>query len=255
MRAGFRLFASVLSKRADGLRREIERLGALLGAVRDLDVQLEQLAAWRAEAPLSDASAFDAIEKLLRQRRAAARRRLIATLETARYERFTGRLCAFLRHGPSRLPALGRTPAQSLAPELIGLRYRAVRKVGDGLNVASPSSAFHALRIRTRRLRYALEFHWPLYDGDVAAMVESLTALQDLLGEHQDAFVAIGHLEELSALGSRKLPPRALFLMGTIAARYGQRAEALRRAFPKAFRKIRGRRWKALKATLAGGAG
>jgi CHAD domain-containing protein len=254
LRAAFSLFAPYLPKRAEALRRELGRLGRVLGRVRDLDVQLLQLAAWRNDAPASEAVSFDPIEAILVRRREAERRRLIHVLDGARYDRFKTRLCAFLRRGPLRRPAIGRRPARLVAPELIGRRYHATRKAGDLLTRESSPVDFHALRIRAKRLRYALEFHQPLYDGDVAAMIESLTALQDLLGEHQDAFVAIGHLEGLAGGGRRKLPPRALFLMGTIAARYAARAEVLRRDFSKTYKKIRGRRWKALKSSLAAGA-
>lgn len=253
MRAAFGLFAPYLPKRADSLRRELGRLGRSLGAVRDLDVQLEQLAQWRGEAAAADAEALDAIERVLVHRREVARRKMLATLDAARYERFIGRLSAFLRHGPGRRPADGRRPARQAALALVGRRYRALRKLGDRLTPASLPGDFHVARIRAKRLRYALEFHAPLYDGDVKAMIESLTALQDLLGEHQDAHVAVAHLEELARGGRRKLPRRALFLMGTIAARYEQRARMLRAAFPKTYKTIRGRRWKALKATLSTG--
>jgi len=254
LRAAFGLFESWLPKRGDALRRELGRLGRVLGAVRDLDVQLAQLETWRKAGPLSDSPAFDAIESVLRRRHAVARRRLLATLESSRYERFTARLRAFALHGEGGRHAHGRFPALAAAPELIGQRCRAVRKAGDRLTRESAPADFHALRIRAKRLRYALEFHRPLYDGDVAAMIEGLTAIQDLLGEHQDNVVAVGHLQELASEGGRKLPPRALFLMGAIAGRYERRAAKLRREFDKSYRKIRGRQWKALKSSLAAGA-
>jgi len=254
MRAALGLFEPYLPKRGGSLRRELGRLGRILGAVRDLDVQLEQLAAWKRSGDVAEADAFDAIEAVLVRKRRAARRRMLAALDGVRYERFVVRLREFLQRGPGRRPAAGRIPAAITAWPLVGRRYRAVRKAGERLAAASSPAEFHALRIRAKRLRYALEFHEPLYDGDVSAMIASLTLLQDLLGEHQDAQVAVGHLQTLAAASRRVLPPRALFLMGTIAGRYAHRAAQLRRAFPKTFRKIGGRRWKALKATLAKGA-
>ena len=198
MRAAIGLFAPYLPKRAEALRRELGRLGRILGVVRDLDVQLDQLTAWRRDAPPPEGPSFDAIEAVLARKRQIARRSLLRTLDGARYDRFKARLCSFLRRGPLRRPATSRNPARLAAPELIGRRYNATRKVGDRLTRESSPVQFHALRIRAKRLRYALEFHQPLYDGEVAAMIESLTALQDLLGEHQDAFVAVGHLEALA---------------------------------------------------------
>jgi len=253
MRAALGLFAPYLPKRAEALRRELGRLGRVLGAVRDLDVQLGQLAAWRRAANASESPSFDAIEAVLVRKRQVARYRLLEALDGKRYTRLTDRLCTFLRRGPLRRPATGRSSARLVAPELIGRRYRKTRRAGDELTRESSPTEFHALRIRAKGLRYALEFHQPLYDGEVAAMIECLTGLQDLLGEHQDAVVAAGHLETLAGRGRRHLPPRALFLMGTIAARYEERAKALRREFSKAYHRIGGRRWRALKSSLAEG--
>lgn len=251
MRAAFSLFEPYLPKRAGALRRELGRLGRILGAVRDLDVQLGQVAAWRRDGAVADAASFDALEAVLAAKRIAARRRLLATFETARFARFTKRLSTFVRGGPpSRLSAF-HVPARAAAPALIGRCYRAVRKSGDRLNEKSAPADFHALRIRVKRLRYALEFHRPVYDGEIAVMIARLTKLQDLLGEHQDAFMAAAHLEELSATSTRKLSPRSRFLMGTIAGRCVERTQTLRRSFDKAYRAIRGRRWKRLKEALA----
>jgi CHAD domain-containing protein len=253
MRAAFGLFAPYLPKRAEGLRAELGRLGRLLGAVRDLDVQLERLVSWRRRGDASSRESFDVIEAAVVGRRRMARRRLLKALDTARYGRFVDRLAVFLRRGPGRRPAVGRVAARAKSGELVGRRYRAVRNAGDPLTRDAAPAAFHALRIRAKRLRYALEFYLSLYDGEVKAMIESLAALQDLLGEHQDACVAAGHLESLAAGGRRGLSPKALFLMGSLAARYDRRARALRRAVPKAYRRIRGKRWNALQKTLARG--
>jgi len=250
LRAAFKLFADYLPKRAAGLRREIGRLGRILGRVRDLDVQLEQLEAWRRDGGPSAAPAFDALERVLRGKREAARRPMLRAFDAPRFARFVARLDGFLRAGPTRR---NRHPARTEAPRLIGQRYRAVRKAGDDLGRKSPPEAFHRLRIRCKRLRYALEFHQPLYDGDVAAMIESLSALQALLGEHQDAWLTSAHLAGLAATAGRKLSTPAIFLMGTIAARSDRRAASLRRAFRKSYRKIRGRRKKAMMLSLAEG--
>jgi CHAD domain-containing protein len=251
LRATFDLFEPYLPKRAGALRRELGRIGRILGAVRDLDVQLGQVAVWRKDGPAADAASFDAIDAVLGAKRAASRRRLLATLETVRYAQFLERLCAFVRRGPPSRGAAFHVAARAAAPELIGRRYRAVRRPGERLSEGSAPPDFHALRIRAKRLRYALELHRPICDGEVAAMIEKLTGLQDLLGEHQDAVMAGVQLETLSATATRRLSPRARFVMGTIAGRCTARAQALRRDFGEAFKAIRGRRWKRLKATLA----
>lgn len=255
MRAAFALFAPFLPARAGGLRRELGRLGRVLGGVRDLDVQRAELAGWRAAASPQDAAAFDLLESRLVRRREVARRRLLAALDARRYERFLERLSAFLRRGPGRRPVAGRSPATEVAPALILESYRKFRKAGAALTPESAPAEFHRVRIRAKRLRYALEFLVPIYGAPARAMIEAMIALQDTLGEHQDAVVAIEHLRELAAGPRRALPPHALFVMGSLAERYAHRAEALRRAFPANFRKVRGRTWKRLRAALASAGG
>lgn len=254
MRAAFDLFAPFLPRRAEGLRRELGRLGRILGAVRDLDVQLEELSGWRRAAAPEDAASFDALEARLVRRRGIARRRLLGALDAARYERFVARLSAFLRRGPGRRLAAGRAAARTAAPELIRRAYGKVRKSGEALTADAPAAEFHRLRIRAKRLRYALEFHLPLYDGAVRAMIDGVTELQDLLGEHQDAVVAIEHLRGLASVRRGSLPPHALFVMGSLAERYARRAADLRGSFGATFRKIGGKRWKRLREALEAGA-
>ena len=249
LRAAFSLFREYLPARGESLRRELTRLGRALGIVRDLDVRLAQLAAWRRDSTPGDAPAFEAIEALLVKRRDAARVKLVRLLDTPRHKKMTGRLAEFVRRGPGTRPALGKRPAVETAAELLELRYRKVRKAGKRLGPTSHPDDFHRMRIRTKRLRYALEFHEPLYDGEVRSMIARLTTLQDLLGEHQDLHVGSLQLEALAA-SRRKLPPRALFVMGAIASRLEQRAEDLRHQFKKTFRGVRKRRWKGMMAAI-----
>jgi CHAD domain-containing protein len=249
LRAAFSLFREYLPARGETLRRELTRLGRALGTVRDLDVRLGQLAAWREGALSDDATAFDAIRAVLEKERDAARVKLVRLLDTPRHKTMAGRLADFVRRGPGTRPALGKRPAVDTAPELLGLRYRKARKAGKRLSRSSPAADFHRMRILAKRLRYALEFHEPLYDGEVRSMIGHLTSLQDLLGQHQDLHVGALHLEAL-AVSRRKLPPRARFVMGAIASRLEQRAEELRRQFKKAFREVRKKRWNGMMKTI-----
>jgi len=73
----------------------------------------------------------------------------------------------------------------------------------------------HALRIRAKRLRYALESVGSLFDAkDVRGYLRALSETQDWLGEANDAIVAQRLLGELGA------PPRlAAFARGWLCAR------------------------------------
>ena len=127
-------------------------------------------AEWQSEANRAEPSALEPLKVVLEGQRARARARLLVLLDSRRYMLFVGAFAAMLKFGlprPPRLPAAHR-PAVDGAPALMVDRYREVRQAGDDLAEASPPQAYHALRIRGKRLRYALEFMVDIY-GDPAA--------------------------------------------------------------------------------------
>jgi len=250
LRAALKLFADALPARARGFHRTLGWIGGRLGAVRDLDVQLERLHTWRTEMEPRDTAPLEAVAALLRRRRAQARHRMLSGLDSRRYERFAAAFMAFLQHPPRRQTGLARAHILAVAPDLIAQRYRRVRKSGDAIVAASPPSEYHALRIRCKRLRYALEFQADVYGKPVRRRLRALVALQSLLGDHQDADVAAAHLRELCKARGRVLGPEAVFVIGKIAERYERRAAKLRRRCPKLYRRLLGQRWRKLERSL-----
>src|SRR5207253_6893116 len=134
-----------------------------------------------------------------------------------------------LRHGPLRRSPASRTPALVAAPDLVARRYRRARKAGAVLGPTSAPEEVHALRIRCKRLRYALEFVGPLYPKRTPELVRRLVDVQDNLGAYQDAKVAMAHIRGLVDAG---FPPGTVFVLGRICERSARQAEALRDGFP-----------------------
>ena len=97
-----------------------------------------------------------------------------------------------------------------------------------------------------KRLRYACEFHRDVYGKKVDRVVGAVTNLQDLLGEHQDACVAMAWLAELVERERRRFSPSHAFALGRLAERLEARAEQLRVTFPNKRKQLGGRRWKRL---------
>jgi CHAD domain-containing protein len=58
------------------------------------------------------------------------------------------------------------------------------------LDPAAPDEQWHAVRIRGKRARYAVEAVAGVLGGGAAELGKALGAVQDLLGEHQDAAIA-----------------------------------------------------------------
>jgi triphosphatase len=248
LRAAISLFRDALPVRMQRLRDELKWVGGLLGEVRDLDVQLEQVRAWFADLSNEDRAALAPLPAALERRRGEARARLLHQLDSRRFERLTGGMSGLLRHGPLRRSRPSRTPALVAAPDLIRWRSRKFRKLGDRLGAHSSPEDLHALRIRGKRLRYAVEFLAPLYPKRSERLVKRLVAVQDHLGELQDAQVAMADLEELVA--EADLPPRAVFLLGRMYERHARRAEELRRSSPPLYAAARGRPWKRLRRRM-----
>jgi CHAD domain-containing protein len=244
------LFADVLPVRTGRLRDEIGWIAEALGAVRDLDVQLEQSAEWEARASEAERPSLKALGALLEDQRGEARAQLLAALDSRRFQRLTTAMIGLARSAPLRRSLRSRAPILAAAPDLIRKRYRKVRKAGDRLGRDSAPAEYHRLRIRCKRLRYALEFLSKVYPEHTAAPIRRLVVLQDLLGLHQDAQVAVARLHELVEQHGSSLPPETIFAMGRIAERHELRAEELRQRFPKDYRKVRGSRWKALRRAL-----
>lgn len=250
LRAAMAAFRTHLPPSFERLRQELGWVAAALGVVRDLDVQLERMAEWRAGFTEEQGHALDAVEALLVARRDAGRRRLLAVLNTRRYERFVERFGAALRRGPSRSFAPGRTPILVVAPDLLERRYRRVRRLGDAINRQSPPEQYHALRIEAKKLRYALEFVGPIFGKPAVEFSQRVTALQDVLGLHQDADVAVAMLEEMAQQEWRRLGSPAVLVMGAIAERYRKHAAELRAQFPGVYRPLGGREWRRLREVI-----
>ncbi len=209
LRAALSLFRPWLAPQSEYLRVELGWIARLLGAVRDLDVQiasLERVPEREALAPLVD---------LLQARRHDARERMLGALDSRAYTLLLTDVTSMLSAGPPP----GSPPAAQIAPRLIKKRYQRFRSLADALTPESPPAEYHALRLRGKRLRYALEFFADPYGPEAERAVRALQQLQDVLGTHQDAEVANQHLRELIEAEQQSLPVRTAFAMGALAER------------------------------------
>lgn len=256
MRAAIKVFEGALPERARWFREELRWIAGSLGDVRDLDVQIDRLDAWRDGAGEGGSEFLGKILDVIKKRRTEARGRMLEALDSARYERLETSFGEMLRRGPGAERTLAQgnghnpegEPVTSAAPGLISARYRKWRKAAKRLDESSPPEEFHDLRKKGKRLRYTLEFVAEVYGKPVEALVSPLKALQDDLGDHQDAIVAAGTLRELgtSTQGPR-VPRGAAFTMGVFAERYLREAAGIRTGVlrSKPFRAlIKGKGWK-----------
>jgi hypothetical protein len=129
---------------------------------------------------------------------------------------------------------------------LVFARHHKVRKAATRARHSGIVTDFHALRIRCKRLRYALEFSSEVYDGKTSRFVRELTVLQDELGEMQDAEVASLQLADL-ATGDAHLPAATIFMMGGVAEQHRRQVKRFLKRLPDEFSRIEGRPWRELR--------
>ena len=250
LRAILRLFEDVLPEQGAALNEGLRWIARALGAVRDLDVQLEQVRTRLETAEADTRAPLETLIHLLHQDRLAARRRLLEALDSDRYSGLVDGLVALLAGGMAHLARPARKSAFKAMPDLIRRRYRRVRRLGDALRDASAPEEFHAVRIQCKRLRYALECAEPLYGKPVQTLIKRLAGVQDVLGQYQDTQVAVGRMRELCARHQDELSPQVIQALSEIAQRYACEGDSFKQQFWPAYRKLKGRAWKRLRKKM-----
>lgn len=190
LRAAWRVFGHAF-RRAEARRyvADTRRVAQALGRVRDMDVLLARLprdadlepliAAWRQRREASWTGALDLLES-------AAHQRFVRD-----FLRLTGRRGA----GVPRRRATGAVRDEM--PAAIAAGAARMQEAAAAARAANDDEAWHALRIAAKRLRYTLEsFRDVLAQQSVAAAIEPLRDLQDVLGEMNDGSVAAAQAEE-----------------------------------------------------------
>jgi CHAD domain-containing protein len=212
-RAAWRVFGSAFRPRRtrryrDGLREIASRLGA----VRDLDVQLEAADVYRADLPVAEQRALEPLLGAWRAHRDVARSLLIRELDSDGYRRWLDDYRDFVRtEGAFVLPVGPVQPhrVRDTAPSRIWSAYEQLRGYEPVLRWADVET-LHDLRIAAKWLRYSLEFTREALGPEAATLIARVTALQDHLGLMNDADVTasmartflVEHAGELSSLES-----------------------------------------------------
>lgn len=195
MRAALKAARPLLDRAwADDLRAELGWLGRALGPVRDADVLIERLRGRAAAFDDTSRAAVETLIKALVAGRETARAEMLAALSSDRYTALLRRLAAAVS---KPLRTARGSAGKSVLVELVCTEYRrmckAVRRAGED----PPDEVLHALRIQGKRLRYTGELAATSGRKPVRELVESTVALQDVLGEHQDACVAQHRVRQL----------------------------------------------------------
>ena len=209
-RAAWRVFGEAYRKgRTKPYRNGLRDIARRLGAVRDLDVLLEGIDAYRADQSVTEQRALEPLIASFRRHRDDAHVLLLRDLDAPAYGRFVDDYVDFVRTEGSGAKTVAPTVpyrVRETAPSRIWGAYEHVRSYEPILRWADVPT-LHELRIAGKWLRYSLEFvQEPLGDG-AAPLIARVTALQDHLGLMNDASVAasmartflVEHAGDLSA--------------------------------------------------------
>jgi CHAD domain-containing protein len=191
-RAAWRVFGEAFRPRPtrpyrDGLRALARRLGT----VRDLDVQLEAAEAYRSARSVDEPAALEPLLVAWRADREIARAALVEELDSDRYRRWVDAAGGLVLVEGGSVRAVGPTQphhVRDTAPSRIWAAYEGVRAFEPVVPWADVPT-LHELRIASKWLRYTIEFVQDALGDDAAELVSAVTALQDHLGQLQDADV------------------------------------------------------------------
>lgn len=196
MRAAWRIFGdSFRQRRTRRLRERLRGLAGRLGAVRDLDVLIDGLEAYRADLDPAEAEGLAPLLDAWTEQRTAARELLRRELDSDEYRLLVDEYRVFVgaEGVAARPPAAPTVPhrVRDTAPSRIWAAYEQLRGYERVLPWADVET-LHGLRIEAKRLRYTLEFFREALGPDAAALIARIVAVQDHLGLLHDADVGAG---------------------------------------------------------------
>ena len=256
MRMALRVFEEYLDREAmRPVLKGLRRTGAVLGAVRDLDVFQEKTHVYLDGLPAERADDLDGLLAACRAERDKQREHLVAYLDGDRYRRFVERFREILDRPLHEIAAKqsGDPRPQRVAQVLPGVLYRDMGVVwafeGRIDGPGTPLSEFHALRKGCKGLRYTLEFFEDVLGAGARPLIKKVKNLQDHLGDLQDAVVTCGILRDYLTWGTwrhsgHSLPGPIEIIVAPGEARYmaarQEEMERLVRTFPEVWPTVAG---------------
>jgi len=209
LRAAIELFAGVLhGSRVRVYQRDLPWLGQAAGMVRECDVAGDLIRARSAKLDPQMAEALAPIYDALAERRKVEHQAFVAITNSKRYVLLLERL------SQPMIRKVDAITVRSKAAVMIRPLARSVGRAGSKLAEDSPPEWFHRLRVRVKRLRYALEMLAPLGGKRHKKALARLEATQDILGLYQDGIATVAWLR--SHCASPAVPPATLLAAGAV---------------------------------------
>jgi CHAD domain-containing protein len=206
--------ASVSVRSLGRVRRQVRRMTRALGPVRELDValaHLDELAATNIISP----RALARVRQVVAEERLARRRDMLEAITPGKIEKLRRRLVAV---GSTAAPPLTAGAIDAAEQQVTRRAQRLITAIEHAGSLYLPDR-LHAVRVATKKLRYALEIERELKKLRATARIAQLKRLQDLLGRMHDFEMLIDRTRRLQAevAGSdRRLATELDRLVGTL---------------------------------------
>jgi CHAD domain-containing protein len=209
------------------LRRDLRKVTRALGPVREIDVALA-LATSLAEAWPDAAASLDHVAGQLTGLRARRRTRLLKRVDGDVIEDLVarvGRYVSLARSGEGSRSPFDRTRLS----ERIARRAEAAARAAESAGALYAPEALHAVRLATKKLRYALEVARGMNVRGAARLATRVREYQDLLGCLHDLQVFAAHVARVQAKAT--LDDADLAAMSDLQAHLEARCRELHAAF------------------------
>ncbi|MFD0482703.1 CHAD domain-containing protein [Kineococcus sp. GCM10028916] len=226
LRSALRTFQPLLGAPTKPLRDELRWLAAELGRARDAEVLRDRLVQAVASLDVApedqpdDPAATGAVPQRVAEQLGSDYRRahdqVLLELDSERYQRLLDTLQEFVEH-PATSPK-ARRPAGRELPKRVARTYRTlaglVAAAQDAPAGRERDELFHEARKAAKQVRYAAEAVAVVFGKDAKRFAAATTAVQEVLGEHQDSVVTRERLADLAA----RAEPEVAFAYGRLFA-------------------------------------
>jgi CHAD domain-containing protein len=235
LRSDLRTFAPLLDRHVTTwLRDELKWLGTAVGRGRDADVLSERLRSQVSRLPAPDVKSVDLLLQRLAETGHDAFEHIVATLDDDRYVELLEALVDFAGEPKfaTEPSGLAHRAARPIFIDIVRKPSRRLERAVDALSPDALDTAYHAVRIRAKRVRYAAEAVTPLYGKDARRFARAIADVQTVLGNNQDTTVAEAWLRDAA-----KALPSTRLVAGELIAFERDDRDRLRAQFWKVWKK------------------
>ncbi len=193
------------------LTKRLKPIVVALCAARDLDAFIRFLQSYRRKIPKEDRAALSHLQRykeLQRKEISASVRKQVKKLKR---RKFIARVKQFVKMSmnghpiPARRPEEIDLPAPDASLRAFGIpllepRVESLLSWLPQARVMGDSETLHNMRVRAKRLRYAMEPFEQVFCPDFRPLISDITALQELLGELYDCDTWVSMVEDFAGL-------------------------------------------------------